>query len=75
MRYFASLLPLLGLIGACSTVPEPGYKPPVELLQDCPEPVVSVQHNSGLVQGLQAYQQALRDCNKDKARLRALLDG
>lgn len=59
------------LVASCASVtPQQRLLPPVELLQDCPEPPVQVGTNGQLAQAIQALRDALRGCNRDKAALR-----
>jgi hypothetical protein len=72
MRWTSSFLVVLALAG-CAT--SPLGSPPVELLEDCPTPVVSTKTNGGLARGVRDLKEALRLCNVDKASLRAWQKG
>lgn len=60
------------LVASCAAV-APGPQrilPPVELLQDCPEPAILAGTNGQLAQSILNLRDALRGCNRDKAALR-----
>lgn len=60
------------LLASCASV-APGpvrVLPPLELLQDCPEPLTQHDTNGRLAEGILALRDALRGCNRDKAALR-----
>lgn len=61
------------LLASCASV-APGPQrilPPIDLLQDCPEPPILAGTNGQLAQSILALRDALRGCNRDKAALRA----
>lgn len=72
LRVMAVTAALLGLAG-CATRPEFVLPDPV-LLADCPIPGIQGDTNLALAQGYNARGRALRDCNADKAGLRAWAD-
>ena len=71
MRLMSSLLAVLALAGCATRAPSlaPAL-PPVDLMQDCPAPVIDKTTNGGLARGVQALKGALKDCNLDKKALR-----
>lgn len=70
------LLMLVSAASGCASVPAPTLKmlPPVELIQECPHPVVSTNTNGDLARGILAYRESLTLCNNDKAALREWSD-
>jgi hypothetical protein len=60
------------LLASCASVaPAPmRVLPPLELLQDCPEPPIQAATNGQLAESILALRDSLRGCNRDKAALR-----
>lgn len=65
-----ALLSALLLASCASSLPGTRMTPPVELLQDCPEPEATVKTNRQLADYATRLRDALRGCNRDKAALR-----
>lgn len=70
MRSAASLLAALLMASCAAVTPPQRILPPVDLLQDCPEPPVTISTNGLLAEYALALRDALRGCNRDKAALR-----
>lgn len=66
------LVTLAATLSACGILPHTPSPatPPWALLEDCPEPRVTVNTNGDLVRHTRAMRDALRSCNDDKAALR-----
>ena len=66
------ILVLISLAGCASApiVTTVREQPPVELIQDCPQPLLDVATNGGLARSIQALKGALSLCNLDKQALR-----
>lgn len=58
------------LMASCASVTPQRLLPPVELLQDCPEPPFTATTNGLLAEYALQLRDALRGCNRDKAALR-----
>jgi hypothetical protein len=61
---------LVALLGACSTTKYVKELPPVDLLAECPSPIVGYSTNADLAKAIIAYRDALALCNIDKSSLR-----
>jgi len=66
------LAALVALLPACATVTPPPDRliPPVDLIQDCPEPPSALKTNGALAIYIDDLKNALRGCNRDKKALR-----
>jgi len=62
------------MLSGCNSLPvlrDRGVAPPVQYMQDCPEPVAQKPlTNGGLSQYALDAREVIRECNKDKAALR-----
>ena len=61
---------LIALLTACSTTKYVKELPPVDLLAECPSPIVGYSTNADLAKAIIAYRDALALCNIDKDSLR-----
>lgn len=69
--YKVALLTVLLLASCASVAPGPQkVLPPLELLQDCPQPEIRKQTNGDLSWTIQALIEVLKGCNLDKKNLR-----
>lgn len=66
--WFTGVLAMLVLTGCATTTVK--VLPPVDLLAECPHPIVSTATNGDLAKAIPAYRKALTLCNNDKAALR-----
>lgn len=72
MRVIYAILLALIVTGCATTTVKD--LPPVDLLAECPHPVVSTVTNGDLAKAIPAYRKALTLCNNDKAALREWAD-